>query len=356
MKQSSVIVPARTGVPFRPDYVGRGSSEFDALVAHLLGAKGDIPEAAARAAADDTTPRRVQSVLKSAVAAGSLADPNWAGNLADYRLIVEGFVESLRSASAFDRMLGDGAFRVLPLRTRTIVVTAGATGAIAQEGTPKRLSEMRLSGAQLEPRKAYAIVAVSHELARAGGDAALALIGRELRNAVGTVTDAEFIAGVTAGSAIFTAPSSGNDADHVIRDLADLLANIATGSGSRLYAITTAAITKKLAVMPSNVGSLSFPGMTPAGGTIGGIPVLASDGVPAGTLVMVDAAQIAAGTGTVTLDEATQAAIQLDDAPADGPAPLTSLWQLNLAAIKAERYFGFERLNDAAVAVLTGLI
>ena len=57
--------------------------------------------------------------------------------------------------------------------------------------------------------------------------APLALIGCELRNAVGTVTDAEFIAGVTAGSAIFAAPSSGNDADHVIRDLADLLANIA---------------------------------------------------------------------------------------------------------------------------------
>ena len=170
-KQSDAIVPARTGVPFRPDYVGRGSTEFDALVAHLLGAKSNIPEAAARAAADGTTSRRVQTVLKSAVAAGSLADPIFAGNLADYQLIVDGFVELLRSASAFDRMLGEGAFRVLPLRTRTVVVTAGATGAIALEGTPKRLSEMRLSGARLEPRKTYTIVAVSHELARAGGDA-----------------------------------------------------------------------------------------------------------------------------------------------------------------------------------------
>jgi hypothetical protein len=43
MKQATAIVPARTGVPFRPDYRGRGASEFDALVAHLLGAKGDIP-------------------------------------------------------------------------------------------------------------------------------------------------------------------------------------------------------------------------------------------------------------------------------------------------------------------------
>jgi hypothetical protein len=160
---------------------------------------------------------------------------------------------------------------------------------------------------------------------------------------------------VTAGSAIFAAPSSGNDADHVIRDLADLLDNIASGSGSRLYIITTAAITKKLAVMPSNVGTVAFPGMTPAGGTIAGITVIPSDGAPDGTLLMVDAAQIAAGTGTITLDSAQEAAIQLDDAPTDGPAPLTSLWQLNLAAIKAERYFGFERLADDAVAVLTGV-
>ena len=69
-------------------------AEFDCLAKHLLAAKGDILEAAARAAADETISRRVQSVLKSAVSAGSLADPTWAGNLADYRLILDGFVES----------------------------------------------------------------------------------------------------------------------------------------------------------------------------------------------------------------------------------------------------------------------
>jgi hypothetical protein len=143
------------------------------------------------------------------------------------------FVESLRTSSAFDWILSDGAFRVLPLRTRAIVITAGATGAIAEEGAFRKISRLQLSSAALEQKRCYAVVAVSHELARASGGAALAQISRELRNALGTVTDGEFIAGLTAGGSVFTIPSSGSDADHII--LADLLANIATGAASRLY-------------------------------------------------------------------------------------------------------------------------
>ena len=77
---------ARTG----PDCSGRRSAEFDCLAKHLLAAKGDIPEAAARAAADQTTSRRVENVLKAAVSGGALSDPAWAGSLADYRLIGDG--------------------------------------------------------------------------------------------------------------------------------------------------------------------------------------------------------------------------------------------------------------------------
>ena len=57
----------------------RGAVEFNCLARHLLVGAGDVMMARASAEADSTCPRRVIEVLKSAVTAGSLADPTWAG-------------------------------------------------------------------------------------------------------------------------------------------------------------------------------------------------------------------------------------------------------------------------------------
>jgi hypothetical protein len=94
------------------------------------------------------------------------------------------------------------------------------------------------------------------------------------------------------------------------------------------------------------------------GGTIAGMNVAVTDGVDAGTFVVVDASQIAAGSDTVELDVTRQATLQLEttpDSPPTASTVLQSLWQTNSVALKAERFFGAEPLTDTAVALIDGV-
>jgi hypothetical protein len=78
-------------------------------------------------------------------------------------------------------------------------------------------------------------------------------------------------------------------------------------------------------------GVLALPQMTPGGGAACGLPVVVSDGVPTGEIVVVDAYQIAAGAGSVELDVATEASVEFQDAQTSPPSAATVLRSLYLA-------------------------
>jgi hypothetical protein len=59
-----------------------------------------------------------------------LQDPGWAGALVDYQVAVNGFVESLRSVSAFDSLL-PAMVRIL-MRTRASFTVIAATGTVVE--------------------------------------------------------------------------------------------------------------------------------------------------------------------------------------------------------------------------------
>jgi hypothetical protein len=74
-------------------------------------------------------------------------------------------------------------------------------------------------------------------------------------------------------------------------------------------------------------------------------------------MILADARQIAAATGTVEIDTSRQASLQFDtspDSPVSAATVLRNLFQTNSAALRATRYFGAERLGDNAVALVTG--
>jgi hypothetical protein len=64
----------------------------------------------------------------------------------------------------------------------------------------------------------------------------------------------------------------------------------------------------------------------------------------------IDATGIAAADDIITLDAATKGSLKMDDAPGSGPQQMVSLWQNNLTALRAFRYFAFDRLRDSAVS------
>jgi hypothetical protein len=199
---------------------------------------------------------------------------------------------------------------------------------------------------------------VSQELARMGVPQATALIGRELRNAIAVATDAQFLSVITAG--VSRIPASGSTSQAVLFDLyTTLLQNMTTGNGSKLFIVTTPKICKTWACLGSSsvIGSQAFPEMTPTGGRIIGIPVISSDGVAAGDVLLIDASGVVAGSGDLILSEFADGIFQSDttpDSPVTGATNLMSLWQLNLTAICLERWFVCSKLRADCVGAITG--
>ena len=242
----------------------------------------------------------------------------------------------LAGVNAFDTLLP--AMRNVPLKARVVVVTSVATGTIVDEGQPKQISELVFDADTLVPFKAVAIVVVSNELLELSTFDAFALLRSELQRGVVQATDAKFIDVLTTG--ISALPSSGNMRD----DVATLLGAVTTDAQSKLYLLTTAVIANQWRIAGTDAGA-TFPNGSPAG-----IPVVPSDGVADGEIVLVDASQVAAGNSGVTLDASTDALLDM----AGGSSPTFSLWQKDCTGVRCERWFSCARLRDEAVAKISG--
>jgi hypothetical protein len=168
------------------------------------------------------------------------------------------------------------------------------------------------------------------------------------------VIDQQFVSDLTNG--IATIPSSGGTALAVRADLRAAVNALSLGSTSRLYWLTSPNIAQRLAVIGDSAGAAAFPEV--ADGRLAGSPLLVSDGVGSGLLIVFDAAQLACSALPVELDVSNEALVQLDTAPDNPPTGTTflqSAWQLNLAELRATRYSGIKRLRDTAVAIVANV-
>lgn len=299
------------------------------------------------------TPRDIAN-QKAAVAAGGTAVGDWSEQLASYQVLAAAFLESLRNFGAFDRLLP--SMRRVPFRTRIGANTSALSGATVPQASVKPISKLTLTATQIDEIKIAAFLAVTEELARASDPAAGNLFAVELSNAVAVATDTEFVAQLVSGATTFT--SGGATAEHTRNDLRGLLANVTTGASSALFLLTTSTIAKALCVLHTNTGASAFEDVTYNGGSINGIPVVVSDGVLSGNMVLVDATQVAAASETVRLDSSREALLNMDsapDSPVSGTTSMLSLWQTNHVGLRAERYIGVEKLTTTGVAVVTSV-
>ncbi|WP_426699656.1 phage major capsid protein [Rhodanobacter sp. Col0626] len=298
--------------------------------------------------------QRVAIVLRSAIAAGTVADAVWAGPLVGYQSVASSFIESLRSISVFDRMLADLAMRRVPLKTRLAVSSVAALGAEVGEWEAVPVSSLAIAGPGLSPRKVQALIAVTNEVIDGAGSAGSALLARELRAGVASATDGAFLSGlVTTGTATIAGTAS------PLADLGNLLDVVNTTGAGWPYLVVDARTANRLATKTTTGGDQAFPGMTPKGGELAGVPVLVSDGAPAAdsngyAAMLIDASAIVGDSETVTVDASEQAALQMMSNPGSGAQSMVSMFQTNSTALLASRWFGFELTRDSGVAVVTG--
>jgi HK97 family phage major capsid protein/HK97 family phage prohead protease len=360
--------------PIRPTEVRRSviqvkqelpkATAFTRYVMALAAARGNRLEAAEIAKRWHNSTPEVEMVLRAAVLPGTTTDADWAQPLVTYRQMADELIELLRPATILGRIPG---LRRVPFMVKIPVQTQGSLVNWVGEAAPKPVSELKFGMIQLDVNKVAGIVVLSDELVRLSTPSAEETVRTDLVNQVAQFLDIEFIdpanaavAGISPASitnGITGIPSSGTGAQDLRNDLQALFntfINANLGIPDAVW-IMNETLALQIAMLQNPLGQSEFAGMGLRGGTLMGLPVVTSQAVPAGLMILVKASEILlADDGGVTIDASREATLQMDSAPVAGTAATFSLWQNNCVGIRAERWITWRRRRNEAVAFVTG--
>jgi HK97 family phage major capsid protein len=243
------------------------------------------------------------------------------------------------------------------------------------EGKPKLLSAATGDSVTLTYTKVAAIAVITQELARFGNPSAEAWVRDELAKAVIARIDTDFIdpakavssyvnpASITNGLTALT--SAGTSADNVRTDVQNLLEQYILNNldPTDLVLIMPNTLAMVLSIMVNTLGQREFPNMTINGGSLLGIPVIASQYAASGAsfgnmVIAVKANDVAlADDGRVTVDVSGEASLEMvdsssQDATTGTGASLVSMFQTNSLAVRAEREIHWAKLRSTAVVYM----
>lgn len=347
---------------------------FTRYVMAVARAKGNLMQAHHLARANEQwmaeTPD-VEAVLRSAVAAGTTTDSTWASPLVQYQNLTSEFIEYLRPLTIIGRL----NLRNVPFKIKVPRQTAGASVGWVGEGQAKPVSKLAFDSVTLDIAKIAGIVVLTDELARHSAPSAEMLVRDDLAASIIQFEDSQFVdpskasdgsspASVTNGVTPTTA--SGTDSDAFRADIIDLMQgfvinNLGLADGAW---IMTQQQALAIGMMQNALGQLLYPGVNVNGGTLQGLPVIASENLP-GTggsptdgypLILLKQRDILlADDGQVTVDASREASLQMDtspDSPTTGSTLLVSLWQQNMLGIRAEKEINWVKRRSTSVAFI----
>jgi len=317
--------------------------------------------------------------LKATVAAGTSLDSTWAAPLVYASTFMGDFISYLRPRT----LIGQAQFRPVPFNVRIGGQTSGGTAGWVGQGKAKPVTKFDFNATTVPFTKVAAIAVITQELARFSDPSAEALVRDSLADTVIARIDTDLfdpdlaaVANVSpAGLLNGVSPVSAAGIDY--SDPASVRCAIAllwapwdsTFLGARPAYYTTPAVARQLALSREALGTPAFPGMTPMGGTLDGVPVrvsqyLANNGGSGGApFILVDEAEIyLADDGSVTLDASDVASIEMSDAPAGSSSAtvaassvnLVSMWQTNSIAFRAERFIWWGARRSGAAQWIDG--
>jgi len=341
---------------------------FTRYVMALAASRGNLMQAVEISKGWKETTPEVETILKSAVAAGSTTGASFALELAPYQVATAEFIELLRSETLLGKVTG---FRKVPFHIRVQRQTAGVTAGWVGEGALKPVSAMAFDSFTIPATKMAVIVVLTEELVRFSNPSAEAAVQQELVMGISEFMDGQFInplvsasAGVNPGSITNGAASDASQGitlDQVTGDMTTAMGALVTGNipmRNRYWIMNprTALYLMTLRVAASGVFAFRDEMVQ---GRLMGIPFLTSNAVPIVSgdtiITLLEASEIyLADDGQTTIDISREASVTMDTEPM-AVGTFTSLWQANLVGIRAERYAHWLRRRAAAVHVTTGV-
>lgn len=312
-----------------------------------------------------SNPQLVQ-VIKAAVAGGGTESGEWGAELAQADTRYTGdFIDFLYAQTIFDRL----PLREVPANVHIKGQDGAATAYWVGQSKSIPVSKADFSDVTLSRLKVAALAVISKELLRDSSPSAELLVRDALVQAsaqrvdqtflsssaaVANVSPAGILNGLTAGS------TAGNDVEGLITDIKALYAGfIAANNASGLQLVTTESLAKSVSLMTNAMGNFAFPGVTAAGGSLLGDPLVAGGNVGAGDMILLKPSDIyKIGDRGVEVSLSTEAAIEMDNAPAgasDTPVAngsVVSMFQTDSVAIKVVRPLNYAKRRASAVAYI----
>lgn len=316
-------------------------------------------------------------VTKATVIAGGSTSGNWAEDLVgDETSVFADFAEFLRPMTIVGKFGTGGipSLRMVPFRTPLIGQTGGGAAYWVGEGAPKPLTAFDFSRTTLDELKVATISVVTEELLRKSSPSADMILRDALAAAVAERVDIDFIDPAKAASAgvspasitngVTAVTSSGNDADAIREDVRALMATFIAANNPPTSGVWVMSANTALALslLQNPLGQAEFPGISMAGGTFMGMPVIVSEYFAAvtagGYVALVNASDIYFGDeGGVMVDVSREASLQMLDNPTNNSisgtaTSMVSMWQTNSVAFRAERILNWSKRRASAVALL----
>jgi HK97 family phage major capsid protein len=315
--------------------------------------------------------------MKTAVAGATTQASTYAGFLVYADNLPNEFIEFLRPQTIIGKFGTNGvpSLRRVPFNVRIPRGTGGFTGYWVGEGKGKPLSAATGDTVTLTYTKVAAIAVITQELARFSSPSAEAWVRDELAKAVIARIDTDFIdpakavssyvnpASITNGLTALT--SAGTSADNVRTDVQNLLEQYILNNldPTDLVLIMPNTLAMVLSIMVNTLGQREFPNMTINGGSLLGIPVIASQYAASGAsfgnmVIAVKANDVAlADDGRVTVDVSGEASLEMadslsGDASTGTGASVVSMFQTNSLAVRAEREIHWAKLRSTAVVYM----
>lgn len=267
----------------------------------------------------------------------------------------------------------------LPFLSRTIGLSAGTTAYWRQAGVAVPVSGATFAAPTLLDRKAvHAMLVTTDEFLRESSPVAERALVADLVRAIAVAIDAALLdptnsgddstpAAITSGG--YSVASTGSTLAQIDADLrgsAEELASSGADMMSAVWAMHPRTATF-LAALRGTGGAPAFPDLGVNGGTVFGLPVLVSAGVPMDadtaaltqiSLISADALAIA-DEGETSLFMSRDATIEMADdptgsgiAPAAATKQLVSMFQSNSVAIMASSYLNWAPRRSVVAATI----
>lgn len=352
------------------DKMPKGTGMARSVIA-LMKARGDYMNAARLAQEHYADTPEVALYLRAFVEAGDTTTSGWASQLVPAAQQLQNeFIDLLRPATLLGRIPN---LRMVPFNVAVPLQSGGGTFNWVGESAPKPVTSITVGSATLRWSKAAGIIVITQELARFSSPSAEGIIRNEMIQGVAKFLDLQFVdstvaevTNVSPGSItngisalVPTASSAGAFRYDMNRLLALFIAD--NNDPSTAVVLMSASTAMALSLMTNSLGQAEFPGISMAGGTIMGLPVVVSQNVGAKVILLNASDILMADDGGVTIAVSGEATVEMSTTPITGEgspptnAVLHSMFQRNEIAIRAERFISWKRARTSAVQWLNNV-